>query len=69
MFGGTKQQFVSLDSVALQSVEVTGGVLVRDQGREERKMELRASRLTALSCSQLHVARPQGNDSMEYEGS
>lgn len=66
MFGSIEELFVSLGSIALKSGTVSGGMLVRKQGRAERKMELRASRLSALNCSQLHVARPQGKDSMKY---
>lgn len=77
MFGSIKELFVSLDSIAPQPGTLSGGMLVRNQEREERKMELRASRLTALSCSQLlsvalscsqllYVVRPQGKDSVEY---
>lgn len=52
MFERIKAPFVSLDSTTMQSGTLSGGMLVRDQGREERKMDLRASRLTSLSCSQ-----------------
>jgi hypothetical protein len=68
MFGSIKELFVSLDSIAPQSGTLSGCMLVRNQGREERKMELRASRLSALSCSQLYVVRPQGEDAVEYQG-
>ena len=42
MFGSIKELFVSLDSIAPQSGTLSGCMLVRNQGREERKMELRA---------------------------
>lgn len=66
MFGSREELFVSLDSIALQCGILSGGMLVRKQGRAERKMELRASRFSALNGSQPHVARPQGKDSMKY---
>lgn len=48
----TKEPFVSLDSPTVQSAALSGGVLLREQGKEERKMYLRAPRLTSLSGSQ-----------------
>lgn len=48
----TKEPFVSLDSPTMQSAALSGGVLLREQGKKERKMYLRAPRLTSLSGSQ-----------------
>lgn len=39
-----KEPFVSLDSTTPQFCTLRGGVLVMDQGREERKMDLRPIR-------------------------